>query len=608
MANLMNSVKLSVKPSRNGFDLSFKNNFTAKAGEIRPCFMKTILPGDKWSIGIKSFTRLQPVNTAAFARMREYYDFYFVPFEQLWNKFDSVITQMKSNLQHASGPLLKDNVIPSGDMPYVSCEQLARYVTKIATPNAYSENMFGYNRAHLTCILLEYLGYGNYYRYLDTNVTWDTHPMSENLALSIFPLLAYQKVYADYFRYTQWERTNPSTFNVDYIKGTDDCQVDILSADFVKEYNFLDLRYCNFNKDLFFGVLPNAQYGEEAIITNNVEDTIIPFMAVNQSNGSFASGDLSAVSGIIRADTTPVNFKIIHDLNLSNISILALRQAEALQRWKEVAQSVDEDYKSQIEAQWGVKVSEFLSHQSRYIGGIASSLDINPVVNQNITGDNGADIAGIGTVVNNGNINFESKGEYGIIIGVYHAVPIFDYQCDGVSPDCVVTTAADFPIPAFDRIGMEQVPSYLLTNPTYRKDEGAATVESVCNGFVKKNPYLGYAPRYVTWKTSVDVARGAFTQSLKNWVIPFDKNILSDSLMKSLDSEVNMNNDELNNENVTSDNNGFMMWNFFKCNPSVLDTLFAVAADSTVDTDQMLISSFFDAKVVRNLDVNGLPY
>ena len=49
-------------------------------------------------------------------------------------------------------------------------------------------------------------------------------------------------------------------------------------------------------------------------------------------------------------------------------------------------------------------------------------------------------------------------------------------------------------------------------------------------------------------------------------------------------------------------------YTMFKVNPNSLNSIFAVNVDSTVDTDQFLCSSFFDVKVVRNLDTDGLPY
>ena len=85
----MKSVRNNV--SRNGFDLSTKRNFTAKCGELLPVMCKEVIPGDKVKIDLSAFTRTMPVNTAAFARIREYYDFFFVPFSHLWNRSNTVL-------------------------------------------------------------------------------------------------------------------------------------------------------------------------------------------------------------------------------------------------------------------------------------------------------------------------------------------------------------------------------------------------------------------------------------------------------------------------------------------------------------------------------------
>ena len=45
-----------------------------------------------------------------------------------------------------------------------------------------------------------------------------------------------------------------------------------------------------------------------------------------------------------------------------------------------------------------------------------------------------------------------------------------------------------------------------------------------------------------------------------------------------------------------------------KVNPSVLDPIFGVAADSTWDTDQLLVNSYIGCYVARNLSRDGVPY
>lgn len=596
MANIMSMADIKNRPSRNGFDLSFKKNFTAKAGELLPIMTKVVLPGDSFNINLRSFTRTQPLNTSAFARMREYYDFYFVPFEQMWNKFDSCITQMTSNVQHASGPTLDDNVALSGGLPYFTSEQVANYLGAQATDKA--KNPFGFMRSTLSVKLLQYLGYGDYSYYDSDTQTFDANPLLYNLELSPFPLLAYQKIYADFYRYTQWEKTNPSTFNLDYIKGTNDLQMD-LSGLVNDDYNFFDVRYCNYQKDLFHGVIPVAQYGSAAVVPVSgsmqvVEGPTPPLfyagdgVGINNGNVSIQS------SGYLQAQTSAGDPRvlrfhgsqsglIVEGDSTFGVQILALRQAEFLQKWKEVSVSGEEDYKSQIQKHWGISVSDFLSHQSRYLGGCATSLDINEVVNNNITGDNAADIAGKGTFSGNGSIRFESKGEYGILMCIYHVLPIVDYVGSGVDHACTLTDATSFPIPELDQIGMESVPLVRAMNPV----KGDSTPSA--------DTFLGYAPRYIDWKTAVDRSVGDFTNTLRTWCLPMGDSELTAANSFNFPS----------NPNVEPDS---IAAGFFKVNPSIVDSLFAVKADSNVSTDEFLCSSFFDVKVVRNLDRNGLPY
>ena len=82
---------------------------------------------------------------------------------------------------------------------------------------------------------------------------------------------------------------------------------------------------------------------------------------------------------------TPITARI-SDLN-SQFTVLALRQAEALQRWKEISQSGDSDYREQIRKHFGVNLPQALSNMCTYIGGISRNLDISEVVNSNLAFD-----------------------------------------------------------------------------------------------------------------------------------------------------------------------------------------------------------------------------
>ena len=98
----MSSFKLQNHPSRNGFDLSNRHTFSAKLGELLPVQVKECLPGDKFKINLSHFSRTQPLNGPAYVRIREYYDFCFVPYRLLWKYFDQFINQMPNNVAASS--------------------------------------------------------------------------------------------------------------------------------------------------------------------------------------------------------------------------------------------------------------------------------------------------------------------------------------------------------------------------------------------------------------------------------------------------------------------------------------------------------------------------
>lgn len=630
MANIMSMVKLRNKSQRNGFDLSKKNAFTAKVGELLPIYCKEVLPGDKFNINPKWLSRTQPVNTAAYTRIREYIDFFFVPTNLLWKNFNVFVTNMLHQTYSASAP---DNTFVLKDkQPYFTVNDICSYLAKLY--NAGELNYFGYNRAKLSAKLLHYLGYGDFSTAID--------PLSENFSLprvnaelNPFPLLAYQKACDDFFRNSQWQTAYPNIYNVDYLNGHDlQIPVDDLTFENASVPNMFDLQYCNWNKDYFMGLLPNSQYGSAASINlddlNNDPVLDLEFFNSrgNTDNNNFFTGHVVGQSyasydsptyvqdtadpdlglprvafktsqsgnGISLLSTTINLDEFIRNLNSSvgirnvassngkgvsaSFTILALRQAEAKQKWAEITQSNVQDYRSQVQAHFGKNVSEALSMRSTFIGGMNSTIDISEVVNTNLESvGSEANIQGKGVGVGQGSLDYEVP-VHGYIIGIYHAVPLLDYSMTGIKRQNLKTTFMDYAIPEFDQTGMVKVPAIELTN---------SQLEGVN---LSDNATLGYAPRYIDYKTDIDEVHGAFFNGgLQHWVAPFD-----DSYIKSFFESF-----------YTNSFNG-LVWPFMKVNPAIVNPIFAVDANSDVNTDQLLVNCYFDVKAVRNLDVNGLPY
>lgn len=590
MANIMSQLQLRNTPTKSGFDLGRSIKFTAKVGEATPVGPAIVMfPDNTRELGINSFTRTVNINTAASARLRENYDFYFVPFEVLWKQFDTVIVQMKNNSQHSFGLLASDNQTLSLELPYFTCESFVKYLKRLIASD-YDINCHGFKRSVCTIRLMSYLGYPDFSAYLQEDFTWEKYPMP-NKMLSPFPLLAYQKVYSDHIRFSQWERSAPNTFNLDFIKGTNDLELNIDNDEFVKDLNFFDLRYFNYNKDLLMGLLPNTQFGDESLV--NINTSYI----VGSDASGFAAPILLNPKGDILSGKTDleVSKNVTQE---STFSILALRQAEALQRWKEVSQSVDEDYQSQIQAHFGISVSDYLAHKSTWLKGYYGDLSINTVVNQNLTEANGADLKAYGTIGTSGNFTFQSKDRYGLILCLYHVSPIFDYTCGLVDPSTTITHATDFPLPEFDRIGMESVGNQDLVLMPYDVSDSSNDVPGYpekLNFIFDTYKTLGYAPRYIRWKTTFDIALGGFTKNEESWILPFNYTALRDMFRTYTYID-------------TVESKNWLTPNSFRIDPHIVDTIFSVKAQDGYDSDHFRVFCYMTGSTTLPLDYNGLPY
>lgn len=614
MASYTGMSNLQNHPHRSGFDIGRKNAFTAKVGELLPVYWDISLPGDTYKFNIEYFTRTQPVETSAYTRLREYFDFYAVPLRLLWKSAPSVLTQMQdvNQLQALS---LTQNLSLGSYLPSFALSDFSTVLFRLnkdsESPGSvgYYTNLFGFSRPDLAFKLLNYLGYGNICKGTPSSGSrwWSTSLLNkddassftqqyvQNNYVNLFPLLAYQKIYQDFFRWSQWEKTNPSSYNVDYFTGSTpnllgSSGLPGSGSDYWKSDTMFDLKYCNWNKDLLMGVLPNSQFGDVAVIDlGNSSDVLVSDASGNPHSVDIATALSSSANSSPISVHLPSGETVAKDSSLyvslkdisSQMTVLALRQAEALQRWKEISQSGDSDYREQIRKHFGVNLPQALSNMCTYIGGISRNLDISEVVNNNLAGDgDAAVIAGKGVGAGNGSFTYTTN-EHCVVMCIYHAVPLLDYTITGQDGQLLVTDAESLPIPEFDNIGMEVLPMTQIFNSSL------ATAFNLFNA--------GYNPRYFNWKTKLDVINGAFTTTLKSWVSPVSESLLSGWA-------------RFGSSTPDSTTKVALNYKFFKVNPSVLDPIFGVKADSTWDTDQLLVNSYIGCYVARNLSRDGVPY
>lgn len=614
MAHFTGLKALQNHPHRSGFDIGAKNVFSAKCGELLPVFWDLGLPGCTYDIDLQYFTRTRPVQTAAYTRIREYFDFYAVPIDLLWKSFDASVIQMGEIAPVQSKDLLNALTV-QGDIPWCNLSDLGNAVycaggnrSTGPSPSVASgfESIFGYNRGDLDYKLLHMLNYGNIVAQGSSvggtaNRFWNMQsPLDAaannlysqrytfNLAVNLFPLAAYQKIYQDFFRWSQWENADPTSYNFDWYAGSGNVFGSGIGSTipssnaYWKRDNMFSLRYCNWNKDLFMGLLPNSQFGDIAVVdVPGAASTPLVVSGTSQPvRVGLALQGSSTQNFITSTSTLTPDSGLSVSVPASSFNILALRQAEALQKYREITQSVDTNYRDQIKAHFGVNVPASDSHMAQYIGGIARNLDISEVVNNNLQGDGEAVIYGKGVGTGNGSMRYSTGSRYCIIMCIYHCMPVLDYAISAPAGQLLCTSVDDLPIPEFDNIGMEGVPAVQLFNSELFRSNGSIKVDSI----------LGYNPRYFNWKTNIDRIHGAFTTTLKDWVSPIDDSFLYNKLLH------------------TASDGSLVQWPFFKVNPNTLDDIFAVKADSTWETDQFLVNAYVGCKVVRPLSRDGVPY
>ena len=641
----MDLPEVKINTSRSGFDMSQRLVFSAKAGEMIPVFCQEVIPSNKKKIRFEWFTRTQPLDTAAYTRLREYVDFYFVPYEQLWKNWKMFALQMEDNSIYASDINSQQSI---SDMhPYFTTKQVADYIYNLnhakGLNHAANENCLGYNRAMLSCKLLNYLGYGDYTPYLDRQYAepsgGDTSLVNNylNVPLNPFPLLAYQKIYQDKIRNTQWEKSSPETYNLDYIKGSGDCQIPVEDIDFDSRISMFDLQYMNWNKDYYMGLLPRSQYGTAAVVPlevpqGNVSKQLTPVAfeyVYNAKPGVYPDGltplygnitnsaPIDEVHGgvYVKPTTNNVGTKIRFDGvsfsqalsdTVSGLNILLLRQYEALQRYNEVRQSAPTDYKSQIEKLFGVSLDWRDSNEVRWLGGVSRNIDINDIVNTNLeSASSMPTIHGKGVGVGDGSVDFSTDGEYGLILGIYHVRPILEYSLTAPLPLNTKFKFSDYAQPAFDRIGLQAVSAAQLFNSPNLLRKVMTTDDVTADQVLSS--ILGYGPRYLDYKTTIDRVVGVAASTEKSWVAPVDDDYLLKYGSASGDSYL---------PSVAINSTQYFNYTTFKINPAILNDIFGVwvdgslsnAVDSSVDTDQFLCNLYCDVKDVKNLDYDGMPY
>lgn len=560
----MNSIfakqKSKANLQRNAFDLSRSDIFSASAGMLLPCFVEEVNPNEHFEITPSSFLRTMPLNTAAYTRLKQNVEFYFVPYRLLLRQFPQFIVGTDFKISSISQLNLYKSSIPYLELQPTLLALVG--AANASTSAEHSVDSLGYPAWRGTLRLLDLLGYGITANGLVQAAKANPSMSMRDIAavkVNPFRLLAYQKIYYDFYRNPLYELNNPSAYNIDglYTEHSATNHLPVWSDSPSASNDMYILRYRNWKKDYFNALSPYFQGSD--FLSSSTTAVIFPPI---KGNGDFAASSSEAsgnYQGTIFGSTT--------SLNNFGFSIANLRSAYALDKlYRLTIAAGDGDYVSQIKAHYGFEFPHD-SFKSTFLGGIDAPVTISEVVTTATTerGEAG-DIFGKGMSANRDKtIRFDSK-EHGVILGIFSVVPECDYSSVMLDNFNQKFSREDYFQPEFADLGKQPVSPYEFSTEYFNPQQLSP---------------MGYINRYAEYKTKVDKVHGEFSPSgsLDAWTTVRQYKSFSGSVTNS----------------------------FFKINPAVLDKIFANVYDGSEVSDQFLVDFQCLVTAVRPMSVTGEP-
>lgn len=397
MANPLFTKVAVNQQKRSMFNLSHERKMSLNMGDLVPCLLMDVIPGDKITLNSEMLMRLAPMSFPMMHRVNVYMHFFYVPNRLVFTPWEDFIT---------GGRLGTDNT----SMPVI---QLTN-----ATKGNFLKGM-----------LPDYMG---------IPVVRAADNVVSDLTFSALPFRAYQMIYNEYYR--DQNLTEELVFGLGSVAN---------------EWSLLTtLRKRCWEKDYFTSALPWAQRGTAATIVPSIEYADPAIAKIGGTNVPDA-GDLKVDAlGKVR-DLND------HDLQIQNIDgieidVNDLRTAERVQRWLEKNARFGSRYIEQILAHFGIKVPDYRVQRPEFLGGFKNPIVVSEVLASiNDANNDLGDMAGHGISVANANGFTKEFQEHGYVIGIMSVLPRTAYM-QGLDKHWTRNDKFDFPWPEFANLG-EQV-------------------------------------------------------------------------------------------------------------------------------------------------------
>lgn len=438
------------KPKKSQFDLSHEKKLSLNMGELIPTLVEEVVPGDVFKVKQNNLVRMHPLVAPIMHRIDVFTHYFYVPNRIVWKDWEKFIFMEDPNL-----------IVPQ---------------YSIGTSHDVTNNILGVDDSNNKIgTLLDYLGFPT--------------PLPQGVDFNVLPLLAYHKIYDDYYRDQDLE----SEISQDFFPT--DGQV-------TKYFGSLfTLRKRSWKKDYFTSARPWAQKGGDVLLPISGEARYKDAKAINSGIGNSDDGNLSVSGGTVRdSGGNPVQIENIGELSIDAPNITELRRASRLQEWLEKNARAGTRYIESLFAHFGELSDDARLQRPEYLGGGKQPVQISEVANTSNTADAPqGNLSGEGTSMGSAGFSRKFK-EHGYVIGITSIMPKPAYM-QGIRRTYLRQEALDYLQPEFANIGEQPI----------------FNAELYAQGNSQDMETFGYQSRYAEYKFSPDSAHGDFRATLEHW-------------------------------------------------------------------------------------------
>lgn len=251
MSSIYSNPDYVAKLPKNSFPLYQPIQCTTVAGQLIPMFCSFLQPGEKISGSIDALTRTNELETPAMTDIDEFVDYFFVPAKKLYSIFGEWYFGIDDN--------------PTALRPSVNAARV-KYLPSISPARIYEFWKYQYERDYTPAAqafamnfdrrssnlvrLLQHFRF-DVFTLFDSSSTEAQRNRLWNIPL--LPFLAYQAIYYDYYRDSNWQENDVEAYNIDDWLTT-------LSQDNISHARLLkifELHHRRQNADYFNNVKPS---------------------------------------------------------------------------------------------------------------------------------------------------------------------------------------------------------------------------------------------------------------------------------------------------------------------------------------------------------------